>query len=455
MNELIDFCLDTENPEKNYNLGLWYDNQGHTASAHTYYLRAAERAENKILAYESLLRSSICCKKQETREVTEKSLIQSALSLMPERPEAYYFLCLMYEKKQEWDQVYTYASIGLNCHDKEIEPINIPEYKGKYLLMYQKAISSWWWGKGKESRELFHSLVDDYWNELDEPHKKSVEKNLIQLGENIKINSHFYESKQMIIDENLWETNELITDNIDEKFTYPNDFDWADLTEEDIFTIDREIVHENVYRFWNDVKEGDTVLDVGASVGAYTISILDKKPKKVYCVEPSKNLLKTLVKNCSEKLFNSPNTEIKYINNGIVENYDDSINVFGSDKNFIPITFKELIEKYSINSIDYMKVDCEGGEYSIFNDDNIDFIADNVAFISIEIHLKGDGFREKFKNFRDKYLSRFGDYKVMSCTRQNIKWGESIDITNMIFENEFIDQYNYEFMVYINNKKKN
>ena len=97
MNELIDFCLDTENPEKNYRLGLWYDNHGHNASAHTYYLRAAERTDEKILAYESLLRSSICCRKQETREVTEKSLIHSALTLMPERPEAYYFLCLMYE----------------------------------------------------------------------------------------------------------------------------------------------------------------------------------------------------------------------------------------------------------------------------------------------------------------------------------------------------------------------
>jgi len=88
----------------------------------------------------------------------------------------------MYEKKQEWDQVYTYASIGLNCYDKEIEPINIPEYAGKYLLIYQKAISSWWWGKGKESRELFYSLVDDYWNELDEKHKKLVEKNISYLG---------------------------------------------------------------------------------------------------------------------------------------------------------------------------------------------------------------------------------------------------------------------------------
>jgi FkbM family methyltransferase len=429
MNKLIDFCLDTENPEKNYKLAQWYEEQGHTGPAHTYYLRAAERSEDKNLSYKSLIKSAICCKKQQTREVTEKSLLDSALTLLPERPEAYYFLSLFYEKKEDWQNCYVNASLGSNCYKNNLEDIGIEEYVGKYALIFQKAISSWWWGKGKETRELFDILTNEYWEFMNDEYKKLVNKNLVNILKKPAIQN-------------------------DKKFTYPNDFDWADLTEEDIFTIDREIVHENVYRFWNDVKEGDTVLDVGASVGAYTISILDQKPKKVYCVEPSKNLLKTLVKNCSEKLFNSPNTEIKYINNGIVENYDDSINVFGSDKNFIPITFKELIEKYSINSIDYMKVDCEGGEYSIFNDDNIDFISDNVAFISIEIHLKGDGFREKFKNFRDKYLSRFGDCKVMSCTRQNINWGESIDITNMIFDDNFIDEYNCEFMIYIDNKKK-
>lgn len=182
MNELVLFATDTENPEKNYNLAEWYDNQGHNASAHTYYLRAAERAEDKLLAYTSLLRAAISYRKQATREVTEKSLIHSALSILPERPEAYYFLCLIYEKKQEWDQVYTYSILGLNCYDKEIEPINIPDYKGKYLLVYQKAISSWWWGKMKESRDLFYSLVDEYWDDMNSEYRFLVEDKIMHIG---------------------------------------------------------------------------------------------------------------------------------------------------------------------------------------------------------------------------------------------------------------------------------
>jgi FkbM family methyltransferase len=430
MNELIRFSLDTENAEKNYYLAKWYENIGHTAPAHTYYLRAAERSKDDNLAYQSLIRASFSYRSQGSRDSTEKILLENALMLLPERPEAYYFLSLLYEKKDEWQNCYIYAGLGLEKYNKKIDPIDIVEFQGKHVLIFQKAVSSWWWGKGKECRDLFTCLVDNYWDNLDETHKISVQQNLNKLfKKDIK--------------------------TLSQKFTYPENFDWGDLPYEDISTIEREVVGEQVYRFWNDVKEDDIVLDIGASVGAYTVSILDKKPKKVYCVEPSKTLLKLLAKNCSEYLFNYPNTSITYINNGIVSNYDDNINVFGNDKNFIPITFKELIDKYSIKKIDYMKVDCEGGEYSIFTEENFDFISNNVKFISIEIHLKGDGFREKFKNLRDNFIVRFKDYIVMSCTRQNINWGQSLDITQNIFDDEFIDTYGCEFMVYINNTSVN
>ena len=98
MSELIEFCLDTENPEKNYKLAQWYEKQNHTASAHVYYFRTAERTDNKNLAYTSLLRSSICYKSQGKRDATEKLLIHAALSYLQERPEAYYFLSLFYQQ---------------------------------------------------------------------------------------------------------------------------------------------------------------------------------------------------------------------------------------------------------------------------------------------------------------------------------------------------------------------
>ena len=178
MNELIEFSLDTENAEKNYNLAQWYESQGHTAPAHTYYLRAAERSKDNLLAYQALIRASFCYKNQGSRDATEKILLENALMLLPQRPEAYYFLSLLYERKQEWQNSYIYSNLGLQYNEESI----IPEYQGEHLLIFQKAVASWWWGKGMECRELFHSLIDNHWDKLDESHKKAVEDNITRLG---------------------------------------------------------------------------------------------------------------------------------------------------------------------------------------------------------------------------------------------------------------------------------
>ena len=314
MNELIDFCLDTENPEKNYRLGLWYDNHGHNASAHTYYLRAAERTDEKILAYESLLRSSICCRKQETREVTEKSLIHSALTLMPERPEAYYFLCLMYEKKQEWDQVYTYASIGLNCYKKEIEPINIPEYGGKHLLIFQKGISSWWWGKTKESRELLHSLVDSYWNNLDETHKKLVEKNISRIGLTEKSQSQCLYTKDKYSSLRYkFKDSEKIEKNYSQVY-------------QDIFVLSML-----------DGKKDGSFLEIGAS-----------KP-----FERNNTAL-------LEKNFNWSGVSIEIDKEVSSEYRNERPNIVHINENALNLDYQEILNKnFDTNAIDYLQLDIE------------------------------------------------------------------------------------------------
>jgi len=180
--ELFDFSLDTENAQKNYNLAKWYEQQGHTAPAHTYYLRAAERSDNDLLAYAALLRASSCYKSQGSRPATEKILLENALNLLPSRPEAYYFLSLFYERKSEWQNAYTYANLGLECYKQEIKNIDVPGYLGKYLLTFQKAVAAWWWGKSSESRKLFRFLVDEQWDQIDQKHRDLIEDNITRLG---------------------------------------------------------------------------------------------------------------------------------------------------------------------------------------------------------------------------------------------------------------------------------
>jgi FkbM family methyltransferase len=434
---LCDFSLDPEDSEKNFNLGLWYEQEGHTAPALSYFLRSAERSMNDTLTYEALLKCYYCYDRQGTRDGTAISLLQQAICILPKRPEAYFLLARFHERRSQWNDSYQYASLGLSVCDFNLEPlIHDFEYPGQYGLLYEKAISGYWWGKTDESREIFKSLINDY--DLAAEYKESVTENLK------KFNSEESASADKSSEVVLVEQNSS-------SFRFNDQFDWGEMTYEHIITIDREIAHENVYGFWKSVKENDVVMDIGASVGPFIYSILDNKPKKVYCVEPSLNLIKTLAKNCAGKLLNYKENPLVYINKAIVSDYEDTVNIFGSILDFEKTTFKQIIEDYSIDKIDFLKIDCEGGEYNIFTDENIDFLLNRVGFVAMEVHLNYDGFREKFKNFRDKYLTRFSNYKVISCTRQNISWGNNVDLKKNIFSNDFVDNYNCEFMIYISN----
>jgi hypothetical protein len=180
---LYNYIKNTEDPEYNYSLAREYHKLGQTGAASSFYLRCAERTENKTLAYECLLHMYVCFQNQGNRSYTEKGLLEKAICILPKRPEAYYLLSRYHEWRQEYAESYTIAEIALNICDFESEPLreNL-EYYGKYLLIFEKAVSSWWWGKAKEARELFHLLADEYYEEMDEIHQHYVERNLCSLG---------------------------------------------------------------------------------------------------------------------------------------------------------------------------------------------------------------------------------------------------------------------------------
>jgi len=160
---LTQYSLDTENPDLNFNIALWYENTGHNAPALSYYLRCAERTEDKLLAYEALIHGSNCYDRQGTRDGTAKGILQQAMCLYPERPEARFLLSRFSERRQWWQDCYIYASEALdNCNfDCDSFRTNV-EYPGKYALLYQKAISSWWWGKNSQSKEILLDIKQNY-----------------------------------------------------------------------------------------------------------------------------------------------------------------------------------------------------------------------------------------------------------------------------------------------------
>jgi hypothetical protein len=178
---LNEYALDTENPIKNFNLGLWYEKERHNSAALSYFLRCAERTDDENLAYEALIHASNAYDNQGTRDQTAKGLLQQALCIMPKRPEAYYLLSRFSEKRQYWQDCYIYAKWGLDNCDFECEKLKTDvDYPGKYGLIFERSLASWSWGKGTECRTLLQDLKNNY--DLDQYHYNEVETRLMQLG---------------------------------------------------------------------------------------------------------------------------------------------------------------------------------------------------------------------------------------------------------------------------------
>ena len=167
------YANDPENAENNFNLGVWYWNEGHTAPALSYFLRCSERAED-LLAYEALLWAHQCYEKQGTRDSTARTLLQHAINLLPTRPEAYFLLAKFHSKREQWTDAYSVSHQGLTFLEKNLEPLrNSVGYIGEFALLYEKAVAGWWWGKGNETRKLLQDIKNNY--ELPEDYENLVQ----------------------------------------------------------------------------------------------------------------------------------------------------------------------------------------------------------------------------------------------------------------------------------------
>jgi GR25 family glycosyltransferase involved in LPS biosynthesis len=174
------YANDPENAENNFNLGVWYWNEGHTAPALSYFLRCSERAED-LLAYEALLWAHQCYEKQGTRDSTARTLLQHAINLLPTRPEAYFLLAKFHSKREQWTDAYSVSHQGLTFLEKIPEPLkNSVGYMGEFALLYEKAVAGWWWGKSNETRKLLQDIKNNY--ELPEQYEKSVQDLLMTYG---------------------------------------------------------------------------------------------------------------------------------------------------------------------------------------------------------------------------------------------------------------------------------
>lgn len=158
---VVQLSTDPFNPELNFKCAVEYENLNQTASAISFYLRCAEYGyeSHKILTYNSLLRMARCFEDQSDRQYTVSNCILQAMTVLPDRPEAYFMLSQFHEKLQAWQECYTYAELGINKKNVKALPVNVG-YEGKYCLDFQKAVSAWWIGRRDESIIIFNRLLE-------------------------------------------------------------------------------------------------------------------------------------------------------------------------------------------------------------------------------------------------------------------------------------------------------
>lgn len=174
------------------------------------------------------------------------------------------------------------------------------------------------------------------------------------------------------------------------------------------YTIFKEIFVEDFYeikKVLSVIPNNPTVIDIGANVGFFSFLLLSKLPKSIiYAIEPFKsncNILADCInKNNLSKNINIIEKAVSNKNNELLTLYYKSNNeessiasIYSSfdERNTQSIqvpttTLEEIVQNQSSSTIDILKMDCEGAEYSILLETNSSILK-QIRLILLEVHL--------------------------------------------------------------------
>lgn len=365
---LVTYINDPDDPEINYELALFYDGIGQTAAAMSYYLRTVERSENKLLQYECLIRASMCYDKQGTRRFTVKGLIQNAMIVLPERPEAHFLLARYYERHGgdgSWKDCYQTACIAEEFCDRNPVPLRTEvDYPGFYGILFEKAISAWWCGLCDESRDLLQELLDT--DDIDEVYRKIIIENLDRIigGNNSLPKLNWYSNKKYKKLRYKFKDSKKIKKNFAESY-------------QDMFVLSML-----------NGKNNGTYLEIGAGNSFYGNNTA---------------LLET------EFGWNGVALDI---NENFVEAHNNERKHNCLLKDALKVNYERLLMGLDMpENIDYLQLDCDPPEVTYKILLNMPFETHKFAVITYE----HDYYCDDTKSFRDKsrkYLESFG-YKLV------------------------------------------
>lgn len=153
----------------------------------------------------------------------------------------------------------------------------------------------------------------------------------------------------------------------------------------DVWVI-KEVILDTQYEKYHQIHKGDTVVDIGAAFGDFSIHAA-RKAKKVYAYDPNTHRLDLMNKN-------------------ILVNKSINIKILNKTATSLDEVFKEN----NIVHCNFLKIDCEGAEYEILSNASVNTLS-KIDYIAMEIHLFSYKMRKEYPEMK-KCLEKNGFFLI-------------------------------------------
>ena len=197
----------------------------------------------------------------------------------------------------------------------------------------------------------------------------------------------------------------------------------------------QEIFMRQAYESLSPIEKDDVVLDIGANVGFFSAFAMWREASKCYSIEPVPYNFKIL----TNWMGTSKNRDKFFlINKAIADKPLGQESLMNGDEEDCSkieiIKLSDFFKKHPSENFDFIKIDCEGGEWSVLNNEKeLDLLIEKTKKLAMELHLRL-GWKENAQTFDfnfdfvDRFINKGFDIKLTTV--------DGVEITSQILNNE-------------------